>query len=483
MKVLLIDDESDLWIGRLRGYLGKYGLEFEEEPDPQNALARIYSVRPDVVLLDLLFPGSDGQMEKRGIRLLEEITRKFPRLPVVMITSTLADAEYGVDEEDFAKASFLFSKDRFVNVADGDPYVELAAQLKQAVLGSKNNVPIDKKMGFVVGNTEKLRKVAKTIEQVATTESTVLISGESGTGKELVARALHRLSERGVGPFIPVNCGVLTTELLESQLFGHERGAFTGAVRDQKGYFEQANKGTLFLDEVDAMSPALQDKLLRVLEDRLVRPIGSESELKVDVRVVAATNKNLPALVQEGKFRNDLYYRLRVVEVELPALRERLSDLPLLYSVIVRKLNEKLGKNISTEPRADVLGKLGAHGWPGNIREFEHVLEQAVVLAKSNVLTPSAIRVTSDKKDGEHLSPVHGLILRIIARQVTWDSLKEYQGSVRREILNGLIDELSRSSGKPPSSAELAKLLNVGEGNMRRILSEADVKLRRAAKS
>jgi DNA-binding NtrC family response regulator len=477
MKVLFIDDEADLWIGRFRTYLAKFDLQFIEELVAENALARIAAERPDVVLLDILFPGVDGQMEAKGPSALASICERFPGLPVVMITSTLVDAEYGIDEQNFLGARFLFSKDRFTTGSDGDPYAELAQQLLSAIKETGDQRSLDERMEFVVGTTSRMRRVAESVLQAAGTNSTVLICGESGTGKELVARALHRLSDRSEGALIAINCGVLTADVLESQLFGHERGAFTGALRDHRGFFEQADRGTLFLDEVDAMSPALQDKLLRVFDDRRIRRMGSQTEVSVDVRVIAATNKRLLELVDQGRFRQDLYYRLHVVQIELPPLRERLDDLPVLFSALVEKLNRRLGKNVATEARQDVLDMLRKFTWPGNIRQLEHALERAIVSARANVLTPSTI--AGEAKSSHEAVPMYGLVSEILDGRAGWQKLKDLQGETRRAALEELIDGLTKRQGKSPTSSQLATLVGTSEGNMRRILSEAGVRLRR----
>ena len=482
-KVLFVDDEADDWIGRFNAYLDEYGLEFIAELQADRALDRIGEVRPDVVLLDIMFPDSKGRLEPKGGAVLADIRKHYPSLPVVMLTATLADAAYGIDEEDFVSARFLFAKDRFMDASGCDPYEELAHQLLGAIEESQDNRSLDERLGFVVGKTEKMQAVAETIFQVAATSSTVLLYGESGTGKELAAHAIHQLSPRSEGSFVAVNCGGLTDEVLESQLFGHERGAFTGAVQEHRGFFEQADGGTLFLDEVDAMPPVLQDKLLRVIQDRRIRRMGSQQVRKVDVRLIAATNKCMPDMVAEGRFRQDLYYRLRVVELELPPLRERLADVPVLYQALVEKLNDRLGKSIASELREDVLEKLRSYLWPGNIRELEHVLERAMVTAKANVLTPSAIKIEeNDKEIATGIDePASIMATGILEGRIGWQTLKDVQGEMRRRVLEELVSMVRQSQGRPPSSSQLAKMLDISEGNMRRILSEAGVRLRRQA--
>lgn len=476
MKVLFIDDQADLWIDSFRRYLGKYDLQFVEELAAERAIARVEKERPDVVLLDVLFPGPDGRMQAKGPEVLTKLGKQFPKMPVVMLTSTLTDSTYGVDEKDFRGAQFLFSKDR-LREKTGDPYAELAHQLIAAIKAIGDDQSLNERLGFVVGETPAMKRLAEIILKVAEETSTVLIEGESGTGKELVADALHRLSGRR-GKFVPVNCGGLTTEVLESQLFGHKRGAFTGAISDHRGFFEQAHGGTLFLDEVEAMPAELQDKLLRVLQDRRVRRMGAQDENPVDVRVVGATKKRLGHLVEQGRFRLDLHYRLRVVDLELPPLRARLGDLPMLYRVLVEKLNRRLGKNISGQPRQDVLDRLLGYSWPGNIRELENVLERAMVTARANVLMPSTIRLPGVPVQAEIAMTASGLVSQILEGKAGWAQLKDIRGELRRAILEELIGALNEKWNKCPTSRQLAEVLITSDINMRRILSEAGIRLR-----
>lgn len=482
IRVLFIDDEADLWSGRLKRHLSKHGLELVEERRAEQALERISDEQPDVVLLDVMFPGVGGRLEPKGMSLSGAIAQRFPRLPVVMFTSTLADASYGIEETDFPSARFLFSKDHFGKESAVDPYSELAAQLIDACRQSEQPENNDEHFGFVVGDTPQMRVAVETILRAARTESTVLIAGESGTGKELVARSIHQFSHRSQGKLLAVNCGALTDQVLESTLFGHERGAFTGADRQHLGLFEQAHRGSLFLDEVDAMSPALQDKLLRVIEDGCVRRMGSQTEVQADVRLIVATNKRLLQLVEQGRFRQDLYYRICVVQIDLPPLRERTEDIPALFRALVLKLNKRLGKNIAIEPRPDVVSKLCAHSWPGNIREFEHTLERAMIAARANVLTPSAVVIEGGQEMPRPSPTALGLVQKILAGKAGWKEMQAQQVPARGQLLEQLIREIARQQNRIPSSSQLAKVLGTSEGNMRRILSESGVRLRQKSK-
>jgi len=299
----------------------------------------------------------------------------------------------------------------------------------------------------LIGEHQLIEKIGQLIRKVAPTDATILIMGESGTGKELVARAVHALSPRADKPFIPVNCGAIPAELLESEMFGHERGAFTGAVGSRAGMFQLANGGTIFMDEVAEMSPPLQVKLLRVLQDRELRPVGGDRSFKVDVRVIAATNKDLQAEVEAGRFREDLFYRLQVIPLVMPPLRERRSDIPLLVRHFLAKHNRKrLGPPVTITDEAMV--HLWEYDWPGNVRELENLLERLVILSEDGVITvqhlPPQIRsLISEKKIPRPTLGEHGLDLNT--------AVEEFE--------NRLIEEaLRRTKGNKQAAARLLGL-------------------------
>jgi len=300
---------------------------------------------------------------------------------------------------------------------------------------------------FLIGQHPLIQKIQVLIKKVTSTDATVLVMGESGTGKELVARAIHALSTRGDRPFIPVNCGAIPAELLESEIFGHERGAFTGAIGARAGMFQLANGGTIFLDEVGEMSPALQVKLLRVLQDREVRPVGADRSFRVDVRVIAASNKDLASEVEMGRFREDLFYRLQVIPIVMPPLRERRSDIPLLMHFFLDKHNRKRPHRpatISEEAKVH----LWEHDWPGNVRELENLLERLVILSEDGVIDvhhlPANIRsLISEKKIPRPTLGEDGLDLNT--------AVEEFE--------NRLIEEaLRRTKGNKQAAARLLGL-------------------------
>ncbi|TMA49640.1 MAG: AAA family ATPase [Deltaproteobacteria bacterium] len=299
----------------------------------------------------------------------------------------------------------------------------------------------------LIGEHPLLQKITQLVRKVATTDATILIMGESGTGKELIARAVHALSPRVDRPFIPVNCGAIPAELLESEMFGHERGAFTGAIGQRAGMFQLANGGTIFLDEVGEMSATLQVKLLRVLQDREIRPVGADRVFKVDVRVLAASNKDLAAEVEEGNFREDLFYRLQVIPIVMPPLRERRSDIPLLTSHFLEKHNRKRsGRPARIAEEAMV--HLWEYDWPGNVRELENLLERLVILSEDGLigvehLPPSMRSFISEKKIPRPTLGEDGLDLNT--------AVEEFE--------NRLIEEaLRRTKGNKQAAARLLGL-------------------------
>ena len=299
----------------------------------------------------------------------------------------------------------------------------------------------------LIGEHPLIQKITQLVRKVATTDATILIMGESGTGKELIARAVHALSPRVDRPFIPVNCGAIPAELLESEMFGHERGAFTGAIGQRAGMFQLANGGTIFLDEVGEMSATLQVKLLRVLQDREIRPVGADRVFKVDVRVLAASNKDLAAEVEEGNFREDLFYRLQVIPIVMPPLRERRSDIPLLTSHFLEKHNRKRsGRPARIAEEAMV--HLWEYDWPGNVRELENLLERLVILSEDGLigvehLPPSIRSFISEKKIPRPTLGEEGLDLNT--------AVEEFE--------NRLIEEaLRRTKGNKQAAARLLGL-------------------------
>lgn len=351
--------------------------------DAEAAMAALTNHAIDLVLTDLRMPGRDG------LSLLRDIITAYPALPVILL-SAYGSVESAVEAIKDGAYDFLTKP---VNLDHLELVVRRA--LRQKNLERQNarlrtQLAGESALGRLIGSSNAMNSVRERIEQAAPTPATVLIQGPSGTGKELVARAIHALSPRASGPFVAVHCAALAPSLLESELFGHVKGAFTGANEDRKGRFELANGGTLFLDEISEIDLATQVKLLRVLETRTVEPVGSATPIAVDIRLVAATNRNLPAWVAEGKFREDLFFRLNVIDVTLPPLRERGGDLAQLCDAFVREFNPLLGRSILGLDQ-EAMALLSRYDWPGNVRELRNTIERMMVLAKGDRLTAADV--------------------------------------------------------------------------------------------
>jgi DNA-binding NtrC family response regulator len=283
----------------------------------------------------------------------------------------------------------------------------------------------------IVANSPMMRKILQSIEVVAPTTATVLIQGQTGVGKELIAKAIHAMSERCQNPFIPVNCGAIPESLLESALFGHEKGAFTGAIEVHQGYFERAEGGTLFLDEIDSLSPAAQTRLLRVLQEGELERVGGKQILPVDLRIISATNNDLEALVGQGAFRKDLYYRLNVVRLRIPPLAERPEDLPYLVQLILQRLSKKYNKAVESVSR-DVMRKIRTYAWPGNVRELENVLERSILFADGKEMTELDLELSEPSPDQSGWKDIRERALAQVEHSYLASALKQHQGDVKK---------------------------------------------------
>ncbi|MCW5828018.1 MAG: sigma-54-dependent Fis family transcriptional regulator [Deltaproteobacteria bacterium] len=376
-SVLIVDDEP-MMRQSTQLVLQRHGFEVTTADSGRAGRESIDRLRPEVVLLDVKLPDMDG------IDLLKEIKTLSPESEVIVMTGygTVESAVDAMKSGAFHYITKPFQLDDLLNLlakarehhALRQENLELKRQL-QTLSGFEN----------FIGSSEKMQKIFSLIRRVADTDSTVLITGESGTGKELVARALHNLSRRRDKLLVAVNCGAIPEDLLESELFGHTRGSFTGAIANRTGRFVSAHGGTLFLDEVGEMSPNLQVKLLRVLQEKEVTPIGSEKTLKVDVRVIAATNQDLSKLIREDRFREDLYYRLNVIPIQIPPLRERRDDIPLLAKYFIDRFVRE--KNMPIRGiTSGAMAALTDYSWPGNVRELENLMERTVVLKGEGVI-------------------------------------------------------------------------------------------------
>ena len=369
-QVLVADDEDNLR-RVLKAQLQRDGYEVHTVADGDAVLRALDEHHIDVLITDLRMPKLDG------MRVLEKVSTRFPRLPVIMITAhgTVDTAVEALKLGAFDYVTKPFDQAEFRSV------VHKAARTRELAQTHVTGDPNQRGRYRIIGQSRPMRQVYDVIEKVADTPSTVLITGESGTGKELIARALHENSVRRRKPFVSVNCAAIPADLLESELFGYERGAFTGAVTSKPGRFELADGGTLFLDEIAEIPVSMQVKLLRVIQEPQFERVGGIKTISVDARLIAATNRDLKERIANGDFREDLYYRLNVVHIQLPPLRDRPSDIPLLIEHFVRRFNKKLDRSV-TGFDDEALGWLVRYGWPGNIRELENVVERCMIFAK-----------------------------------------------------------------------------------------------------
>jgi two-component system NtrC family response regulator len=387
-RLLIVDDDEEI-----RSQL-KWGLAQSHEiltaEDRASALAVFQEFRPQVVLLDLGLPPSRGTPEE-GLLILSELLGIDPFTKVIVVSGqsekSNAVTAVGRGAYDFLSKPMDIEELRLILKRAFH-----VAQLERDFRQMRVRLEADSFEGML-GTSTQVQEVFATVRKVATTEVPVLVLGESGTGKEMVAQAIHQRSPRKEGPFIAINCGAIPETLLESELFGHEKGAFTGAHIQRKGRIELANGGTLFLDEVGELSPPLQIKLLRFLQEQYVERVGGRTPVRVDTRVVAATNADLNKGMAAGKFREDLYYRLAVVVIRLPALRERPGDIPLLANVFLQRAASQTNKHV-TEFGPNALRALQRHPWPGNIRELENRVKRAVIMAEGRSITPEELELT-----------------------------------------------------------------------------------------
>ncbi len=424
-KILIVDDDVN-FLELLKVRLESADYEVVTHSTEEEAIKAVQEQPFVLSIVDLQLIKQDG------ISLMEEFHKINPELPVIILTA------YGSIEsavEAMKRGAFNYLTKPF------DPR-ELLFQVEHAIEKQKLSREIKRLRNLIkeqydfkniVAKSEKMQRILEQVSRVAETDSTVFIYGESGTGKELIAKAIHLSSERKEKPFVPINCAAIPETLLESELFGYEKGAFTGALKSTKGLLVQANEGTIFLDEIGDMPLSMQVKLLRFLQERQLYPIGSKNPIEVDVRVIVATNKNLAEMVKEGQFREDLFYRIHVIPIHLPPLRERKEDIPLLVEHFLKKFNQQMKKDVKgLVPLA--MQKLMLYDWPGNVRELENIIEYAVAMTQHNMITEDLILIGS--KSSELLK-----------------SLKESKANFEKSYL---INVLELTKGNVSKAAKLA---------------------------
>lgn len=453
--ILIVEDEKNTREGLERTLNRKYQII---QADNGERALRLLAEKPvDILLTDLRMPGMDGlTLVRRAIA--------HESQPVCIVLTAYGSIESAVEAMKVGAYDFLTKP---LNLDQLEIVIERALHSRQLENENRSlRTQLDKRFGLeaFIGRTPAMEELFKLIRQVAPSQATVLIQGESGTGKELVAHAMHNLSSRARGPFIAVHCAALPQNLLESELFGHEKGAFTGAVERRRGRFEMAEGGTLFLDEISEVAPVIQVKLLRVLEEWKFERVGGQETLEADIRLVAATNNDLKKLVQEGRFRNDLFYRLNVVTINLPPLRERRDDIPLLARHFLQDFARENNRKIE-DISSDALAVLVSYDWPGNVRELKNIIEQMVVLGHGAKLTlrdlPASVR------ENEHSSALQA------GGIISAPSIPLPAGSIKEANRNMIIATLGAAGGNRTLAA---KKLGISRRTLHRKLREFAVK-------
>ena len=455
-RILIVDDE-DAVRETLEALLVSSKFEVQFAVDAESGLEAMRREDSDLVLLDVKLPG------RSGLAVLQEFRRHNQTLPIIMLTA-LKDIE-------IARAAFKNgAQDYIPKPWDADDLIaQIVRAIEQSKLKEENRqlrraLKARYNLASLVGKSPVMQKIYDIVEQVSPTRATVLISGESGTGKEMIAHTIHNLSPRAPRNFVPVNSGAMPDDLLESILFGHVKGAFTSAVASKKGLFEIAHEGTIFFDEIGTVGPATQAKLLRVLQEGEFMRLGGIDPIKVDVRVVAATNVNLSNLVSEGRFREDLFYRLNVINLDMPPLRDRWEDIPLLIDHFVEKIcneNEKPGLSFDESALQAIL----AYRWPGNVRELENTVERAVVLTSGSVMGVDLLPVEIGRPDSS------------IQETGQDRSLDEVVGNYERRVI---LEALDRASG---SQTAAAKSLKVPLSTLNQKIKRLGIEVRRSQRS
>jgi two-component system response regulator PilR (NtrC family) len=421
-SALVVDDERDIR-ELLVLTLGRMGLRVDTAADLASARAQLATEKYDLCLTDMRLP--DGS----GMDLVGHISQRFPETPVAMITAH-GNVEAAVNA---LKAGAFDFVTKPVDLSVLRRLVQHALDLNEQ---RRNQQPASNRL---IGDSVRMQQLRSTIGKLARSQAPVYISGESGVGKELVARLIHEQGSRGAGPFVPVNCGAIPAELMESELFGHKKGSFTGAHADKEGLFQTANGGTLFLDEVAELPLHLQVKLLRVIQEKTVRPVGGSAELPVDVRILSATHKNLSRLVDEGKFRHDLFYRINVIELPVPPLRDRRDDIPIIARAVLQRLAGDHGEPaLRLAPEAEQ--RLAAYAFPGNVRELENILERAVALSEGAQIQASDLLLPQAAQQPASGASKPGLDLERLARTSTESGLPEALELLEREAIQKALE-------------------------------------------
>jgi nitrogen regulation protein NR(I) len=472
-QILVVDDSKPI-LTLMKEFLEEEGYQVATAVTAKEALLLIEKKKPDLVILDIKLPDMDG------LDALIEIKKRDPKLSVIMMTA------FGTTQT----AIQAMKRGAYDYVAKPFKNEELKALIKKALEAGrlmKESVSYQAKKSeliegvCIIGESPQMLEIYKTIGKVADSNALVLIRGESGTGKELVARAIYQNSSRKDKPFLAVNCAAIPESLLESELFGHEKGSFTGAINKRIGKFQQCDEGTIFLDEIGDMSLSTQTKILRVLQEHTFEAVGSENTVKVDVRVIASTNKDLSKAIEKGEFREDLYYRLKVITIYLPPLRTRIEDIPLLVDYFIQKFNREYNKNVK-KISPEVIKHLKNYKWPGNVRELENAIQTGVIMSKKDVLLLDNFPLFTQKLaviNPEMLQQVSNYekvfketvrsILNNPVISANGELYKRVMADLEKSLIEAVLDENRKSQTKS------AKILGISRNTLRTRMKEYDL--------
>lgn len=468
--ILVVDDDKNIRYALKRMFEDK-GLGVITAKNGKEALDILDKEIPDLVVMDIMMPGMNG------LQVLKEMRENYPKLLVIIMTA-FGTTDTAIEAMRLGAYEYILKP---FDVQKMWELVEKALSISRTMKTQVSYKPFEEESPVsevIVGRSPKMQEVYKMIGRIAESDVTVLLRGDSGTGKELIARAIYQYSKRNDKPFIPVNCAAIPDTLLESELFGHEKGAFTGADSRRIGKFEQCNGGTIFLDEIGDMSLLTQAKILRVLQEKEIQRVGGTERIKVDIRLIVATNKDLEKAIAEGRFREDLYYRLNVVTINLPPLREKKEDIPRLVQYFIRRFNLELKKDIKS-PTQEALAKLEGYSWPGNVRELENIIKRAVVECKGDYIMPGELHLDY-KAEKARLSELQNDVeerLEYLLEQVFNEVTRLPKGkgfSVTSIIEKSLITRALKITGG--NQVQAAGLLGINRNTLRSKIQQYKIK-------
>ncbi|MCD4795915.1 MAG: sigma-54 dependent transcriptional regulator [Candidatus Cloacimonetes bacterium] len=450
-KILIVDDNKNMQL-ILKNILSDEGYYITIVGTGKDAIKEVQKEIPDLVLLDIRLP------EINGMEVLENIKKIDTDLLVIMITAygdiKTAVKTVKLGAYDYITKPFI-NDDLILTVRKALKTKNLSKEVECLRKKLEEKIEIEQ----VMGNSDRINKVLKQVDLIAPTDMSVIIQGKSGTGKEVIANMIHLKSGRKDNPFVPIDCGAIPDTLVESELFGYKKGAFTGANSDKKGKFEMANNGTLFLDEIGNLPPAAQAKFLRIIQEKKVQKIGDNKPINVNIRIIVATNQDLLEAVKNGNFRNDLFHRLSEFKILLPLLSERTDDIPVLTRAFLKEANSQLQKNIQ-EISPDALQQLLSYSWPGNVRELKHVVKRAVLLEESNIITSRAIKFEMSQKNDEKRS-INDLLNQITHEGYSlYDITSKVTAETEKEIIKKVLMEVKYNKSKA------AKILGIDRNTL-----------------